>query len=263
MLSSEASSRCARVVAPAPSRVVELFALALGISICGCHRAPPPPPPPPAAVSTPMGAPVQTPPTSGAPAGAMLPISTTPSSPAPAAAPALPPAAVPPGAMPPGAMPPAGVPLAAGPTAAVPTEASAAVASADAASAAAARADATVCAAALRCCDAVSHSVRGAARREGVDLRDRRYDPRRTPDQDRYDPGYGYGDPRDDPRVRRAASRLISGCQALRHPDQAHAERCGRQIEAIRHALREAGAPIPSACRVPETTTAPTTNRAR
>ncbi len=114
-------------------------------------------------------------------------------------------------------------------------------------------ADAAVCGAALHCCEATAHAARTVARREGYDPRD---DPRRDP---RFDPSYGgYGDPREDPRVRRVASRLVSGCQQLREPDAAHARRCAEQIETIRRTLREVGAPIPSSCHVPDLSAVPT-----
>lgn len=119
-------------------------------------------------------------------------------------------------------------------------------------SAVALSADAAICGAALQCCESTRHAARAAARREGIDPRDPRYDPRRDPRyDDRYDP-YGYGDPRDDPRVRRATEHLVAGCQQLRSPDEAHAARCAQQIESIRRALRAAGAPVPSSCHVPE-----------
>lgn len=115
--------------------------------------------------------------------------------------------------------------------------------------------DAAVCGAALHCCEATAHEARTAARREGYDPRDdRRRDPRFDPDYSGYG---GYGDPRDDPRVRRVSSRLVSGCQQLREPGAAHATRCAEQIETIRRTLREVGAPIPSSCHVPDTSAAP------
>jgi hypothetical protein len=102
-------------------------------------------------------------------------------------------------------------------------------------------ADVVVCAAALHCCESTAHAARTTARREGIDPR---YDPRRDA---RYDARDDY-----DPRIRRAVSRLVSGCRALRNPDAAHASRCAQQIESIRRAFREIGAPVPSTCRVPE-----------
>jgi hypothetical protein len=109
-------------------------------------------------------------------------------------------------------------------------------------SAVALAADAAVCEAALRCCESAAREARMAARMEGIDPR---FDPRGRL-------GGKFDDEIEGAR-HSAPARLAEGCRELRSGEAAHADRCASQIQQLRRAFREAHAPVPSSCHVPDT----------